>query len=81
MEGIRCFELLEDLTSDGVARAVLLRWDGQDYVKSHDVIELHDVVSSHGSEGDRGYTFQSGDSGRWEVLAGLYQQVPRFGGM
>lgn len=81
MAAIRIFELLEDLTPCGSANAMLLRWTGEQYVNSRDVVEVHDVVSCHGDRGDRGYAFKSPDSNRWEVLAGLFQQIPRSGGL
>lgn len=81
MPGIWQFELLENLAPEGEAKAVLLRWNGQKYVRSSEVIMLHDVVRMHGDEGDRGYAFKSTESGNWEVLGGLYQQVSGFGGM
>lgn len=76
MNGIRCFELLEDLVPAGTAKAVLLVWNGSRYVRSTENIVIHDFVNSHGDRGDRGYAFQSGESKNWETLSGLFQQVP-----
>ncbi|MES2790814.1 MAG: hypothetical protein V4719_14475 [Planctomycetota bacterium] len=76
MNGIRCFELLEDLLPNGTAKAVLLVWNGSDYVRSTQTIVIHDFVSSHGDRGDRGYAFQSSESKNWESLSGLFQRVP-----
>jgi hypothetical protein len=74
--GIRQFELLESLQTEGKAAAVLLKWDGETYVRSKETIELHEHVRTHGERGDRGYCFFSSDSNQWESLSGLYQQVP-----
>lgn len=73
---IRQFELLEDLRPEGQARAVLMRWNGEIYVRSQETIELFDVIRTHGDRGDRGYCFFSADSNRWESLSGLFQQIP-----
>jgi hypothetical protein len=81
MNGIRCFELIDDLPPEGTAEAVLLQWNGTHYVRSKETISLHDFVLTHGRRGDRGYAFKSEESGCWEALSGLYQQVPAFGGM
>jgi hypothetical protein len=81
MNGIRCFELMEDLSPEGTAKAVLLRWNGQRYVRSKDAIEVRDFVHVHGNRGDRGYAIHSEESGYWEALAGLFQQVPTFNGI
>lgn len=75
MEGIKQFELLEDLKPESKAEAVLLKWDGHHYVRSKEKIELHNAVRTHGDRGDRGYCFFSEESNRWELLSGLYQQV------
>ena len=76
MPGIRCYELLEDLSPRGEARAVLLRWSKTGYVRTTEGIMVHDFVDTHGGRGDRGYAFKSDESGKWEALSGLYQQVP-----
>lgn len=76
MNGIRCFELLEDLVPAGTAKAVLLEWNGSRYVRSTENIVIHDFVNSHGDRGDRGYAYQSAESKNWETLSGLFQQVP-----
>jgi hypothetical protein len=75
MGPMRQFELLEDLSSGRSARAVLLEWNGDTYVRSKQVIVLHDFVGQHGDRGDRGYAFHSPESQRWEVACGLYEQV------
>lgn len=76
MNGIRCFELLEDLAPEGSANAVLLRWDNGRYVRSNERIVVTDFAKTHGDRGDRGYAFHSPDSGKWEALSGLFQQAP-----
>jgi hypothetical protein len=75
MFGLKQFELLEDLRPGDRARAVLMTWNGQRYVRSHETIEVIDFVGQHGNAGDRGYAFLSPESGRWEVACGLYEQV------
>lgn len=74
MEGIRPFELLTDLEPCGEAQAVLLDWDGKDYVKSTTQVVVREFVKQHGRAGDRGYAFLSQRSGCWEVLCGLFEQ-------
>jgi len=76
LEQIRHFELLQDLRPEGYSMAILLKWDGKDYVRSDEKIELHDAVRSHGNRGDRGFCFFSTDSNRWESLSGLFQKIP-----
>lgn len=78
MQGIRCYELLEDLRARGSAQAVLLRWHDGRYVRTNDRITIHDFVDTHGDRGDRGYAFQSDESGHWEALSGLFQQAPSW---
>ena len=75
MQGLKQFELLDDLRPNDTARAVLLSWNGQRYVRSRQAIEVVDFVGQHGHAGDRGYAFQSPDSGLWEAACGLYEQV------
>lgn len=72
---IKMFELLEDLRPSGTAKAVLLKWDGEKYVRSNQKIELNEFVGTHGDRGDRGYCFYSDDSKRWEAASGLFEQV------
>ncbi len=78
MQGLRQFELINDLEPRSSAKATLLRWDGQRYVRTTEIIELHEFVGIHGLKGDRGFCFLSPDSGRWEAASGLYQQVPQY---
>ena len=78
MQGIRQFELLENLEARGQAKAALLRWNGTRYVRSKEVVELHEHVGIHGLRGDRCFGFLSPDSGQWEAISGLYQQVPQW---
>ena len=75
MGPMRQFELLEDLSSGRSARAVLLEWNGRQYVRSKQIVELYDFVGVHGDRGDRGYMFYSPESQRWEAACGLYEQV------
>ncbi len=78
MQGLRRFELLENLDAGGVAKAALLRWDGERYVRSKQVIDLCEFVGIHGVKGDRGFAFLSAESGRWEAACGLSQQAPQW---
>ena len=78
MQDLRRFELLENLEAGGVAKAALLRWDGQRYARSKEIIELHEFVGIHGLRGDRGYAFLSTESGKWEAASGLSQQAPQW---
>lgn len=73
MNGIRQFELLEDLRPSSGARAILLIWNGQEYIRSHDQIVVFDFVGKHGDRGERGYAHFSSDSNRWELIGGLYE--------
>ena len=78
MNGIRCFELMEDLRPRGSAQAVLLRWHEGRYVRTAERIVINDFVDTHGDRGDRGYAFESSESGKWEALSGLFQQAPSW---
>lgn len=71
---IRLFELLEPLLAGRSAQACLLKWDGTKYVPTAEKVTVYDYVGSHGTEGDRGYTFFSPQSTHWEVLSGLFTQ-------
>jgi hypothetical protein len=72
---MRQFELLETLQPGRSARATLLNWNGQRYIASGENVEMHDFVGIHGERGDRFYGFLSPESGRWEAVGGLYEQV------
>ncbi|MGD9721752.1 MAG: hypothetical protein AB7O59_05310 [Pirellulales bacterium] len=62
------FELSETLEAGNQAKAMLLRWDGNNYaIRGAKPIIVHSFGGSHGVMGDRGYCFV-GDSGRWEVV-------------
>ena len=76
--GMRHFELLDDLREGESAPAVLLKWNGQRYVRTAEKVEIFDFVGQHGDRGDRGYGFLSPESGKWEVTSGLNEQS-RFG--
>ena len=78
MDGIRQFELLSDLPPRGDAKAVLLEWNGKEYVKSATEVTVYEFVKQHGRTGDRGYAFHSEASDRWEVLSGLFEQNTGF---
>lgn len=76
MDGMRQFELIDNLEAYGTARAVLMKFNGSTYVRSAEQITVQDFIGSHGDRGDRGYTFFSTESNRWEVAAGLFQHAP-----
>jgi hypothetical protein len=78
MQGLRRFELLENLEPGSVAKAVLLSWDGERYTRSKTVIDLHEFVGIHGLRGDRGFALLSDESGKWEAASGLSQQSPQW---
>lgn len=80
MQGIRQYQLLEDLRPGRSAKAALLRWDAklQKYIVSKEQIELFEFVGSHGDKGDRGYGYLSPESGRWETVSGLYEQTAQW---
>lgn len=78
MNGIRCFELLEDLRAGEEAQAVLLRWHNGRYIRTSEKIVVNDFVRTSGDRGDRGYAFKSEESGKWEALSGLFQQAPSW---
>lgn len=71
---LRLFELIEPLEAGRSAEARLLKWDGTKYVASAEKVAVYDFVGSHGTAGDRGYTFLSDQSKCWEVLSGLFAQ-------
>jgi hypothetical protein len=75
MNTLRHFELLEDLRPFGNARAVLLSWNGQKYVRTNDEIRIFEFVGTHGNRRDRGLTCHSDESRRWEVLGGMQEPV------
>lgn len=76
MQGMRRFELREDLRAYGSAKAVLLKWNGNQYIPSRaEEITVYDFVGQHGSKRDRGYCFLSEESGLWEAACGLSEQV------
>jgi hypothetical protein len=75
MQGMRQFELMEDLRAGGSAPAALLVWNGRYYARTKQIIEVFDFVGQYGCRGDRGYAFLSTESGLWEVACGLHEQV------
>lgn len=75
MQKLRQFELIDDLCAGESARAMLLVWNGRQYVRTKEVIQVFDFVGQHGAHGDRGYAFLSPESGLWEVACGLHEQV------
>ncbi|MDB5384960.1 MAG: hypothetical protein JWM11_606 [Planctomycetaceae bacterium] len=79
MQGMRKFELQENLPPNGSAKAVLLKWNGNQYVPSKDeTVVVYDYVGQHGTKRDRGYCFLSEESGRWEAACGLSEQVEQW---
>lgn len=75
MPDFRMFELREELTPYRSARAVLLKFNGFEYVPTREEVRVHEFVGCHGDKGDRGYAFLSQQSELWEVACGLFQQV------
>jgi hypothetical protein len=75
MTTLRQFELLEDLKPFGSARAVLLRWNGDRYVRSNEEIEVFEFVGTHGDRRNRGYARHSDESNRWEAVGGLHETI------
>ncbi len=74
MAQLQLFELNEVLEPEGVAKAVLLHWDGERYVtRGGKHILVHSFAGAHGLAGDRGYCFL-GDSTRWEVVRLISEQ-------
>jgi hypothetical protein len=79
MQGLRKFELQENLEPNGSAKAVLLKWNGARYVLSQtEAVVVYDYVGQHGSRRDRGYCFLSEESGQWEAACGLSEQVAQW---
>ena len=80
MQGIRQYQLLEDLRPGRSAKAALLRWDAKQerYITTKEQIEIFEFVGTHGDKGDRGYGYLSPDSGRWETVSGLYEQQAQW---
>lgn len=75
MNEMRHFELLEDLCPFGTARAVLLRWNGQKYVPTHEEFQVYEFVGTHGDRRNRGYARFSEESSRWEAVGGMQEPV------
>lgn len=75
MNTLRQFELLEDLRPFGSARAVLLAWNGDKYVRTNEEIQLFEFVGAHGSRRNRGFARQSEESQRWEAVGGMQEPV------
>lgn len=75
MPGMKRFELLENLSSYGSAKATLLIWSGDRYVRGNQKIVVHDHSGQHGYRGDRGFTAYIDESQQWEAVSGLYEQA------
>jgi hypothetical protein len=79
MQGMRKFELQENLEPNGSAKAVLLKWNGSRYVPSpSEPVVVYDFVGQHGIRRDRGYCFLCEESGQWEAACGLSEQVAQW---
>jgi hypothetical protein len=79
MQGMRKFELQENLEPNGSAKAVLLKWNGKKYVLStSEPVVVFDFVGQHGTKRDRGYCFLSDESGQWEAACGLSEPVAQW---
>ena len=68
MDDLRHMELLEDLSPFGTAKAVLVRWDGENYVRTNQVIDVCEFMGHHGERRDRGYVRWFEESRRWEAM-------------
>lgn len=75
MNGLQQFELLEDLRPFGSAKAVLLRWNGRQYIRTNEEIELFEFVGTHGYRRNRGYARYSEESSKWEAMGGMQEPV------
>jgi hypothetical protein len=75
MQSMRLFQLLDDLEPFHSARAVLLKYNGHEYVKTPEIVRVHEYIGSQGERGDRGYAFLSPESELWEVASGVFQKV------
>ena len=80
MVELKMFELVDALEAGGSAQAQLLKWNGKTYVPFGAMITLHEYVGEYGIADDRGYCFQSPESGQWEVVSGLFAQKHRLVG-
>ena len=75
MSNLRQFELLEDLKPYGSARAALLTWNGEKYIRTNEVIEVFEFVGTHGHRRDRGFARHSDESQKWEAMGGMQEPV------
>jgi hypothetical protein len=73
MSDLRQFELLEDLRPFGSADAVLMKWNGGQYVRTQEKIQIFDFIGARGDRHDRGYARQSMESLKWEAISGLQE--------
>jgi hypothetical protein len=75
MAQLQIFQLMDSLEPGKMAKAVLLRWNGTEYVaRGGKSVLVHSFSGSHGVAGDRGYCFL-GDSSRWEVVGSLVNEA------
>lgn len=75
MNDWRHFELLEGLRPFSSARAILLQWDGRQYVPTNEEIEIHDFIGRYGDRKNRGYARYSAESSKWEVVGGMREPI------
>ncbi len=73
MSALRQFELLEDLKPFGSASAVLLEWNGEKYVRTKEIIKVFEFVGTHGERRNRGFTYYSEESKKWEAVGGMQE--------
>ncbi len=78
MNTLRQFELLEDLRPFGSAKAVLLAWNGDKYVRTNEEVQIFEFVGTHGSRRNRGFARQSEESHRWEAVGGMQESVENW---
>lgn len=73
MSTLRQFELLEDLRPFGRAKAVLLMWNGERYVRTTEEIEVFEFVGAHAERRQRGFARHSDESDKWESVGGMQE--------
>jgi hypothetical protein len=71
---LQLFELLDSLDPGHSAEALILAWNGNQYVtKDAKTAIVYSFAGSHGVAGDRGYCFL-GSSGRLEAVGSLVNE-------
>ncbi|MDB5389889.1 MAG: hypothetical protein JWM11_5535 [Planctomycetaceae bacterium] len=73
MNTLRHFELLEDLNPFGNAKATLLKWNGEKYVRTNEEIEIFEFLGTFGVRRNRGLALHSDESKKWEAVGGMQE--------